>query len=140
MSLTFQNEFLENFNLTYGDFEFSKQNKNNHYEKFMQDFYPKGEKKMTLPNGKTYGECEDCLRMNFLRAEDACMCGYNCTIKWICINHCITVCPQGHQTKYYNNLTGFVEKANCEVCAVQIEPHFVWWGLSPDEYRKRYNE
>lgn len=109
------------------------------HEKFMTEYYVKKIKTMNLSNDTKYGECEDCFCITLLRGEDACMCGYNCTTKWICRDFCLAVCTNGHKTKYVNPI-GFIETVNCEVCNVEFQPMFIWWGLSPDAYINKYGD
>jgi len=87
-----------------------------------------------------YGQCDDCNTITLLMQSEACMCGYNCTEKYICLYDCQVKCSQGHLNYYSPNADGYVYPFQCDQCTDIIKPRFEWWGLSPNEYRKKYNE
>jgi hypothetical protein len=87
-----------------------------------------------------YGECEDCKSIGLLMDTDACMCGYNCTEKYICLDDCQVKCSNGHLNYYNVNCDGWVYAFKCCECDEIIQPKFVWWGLSPAGYREKYRE
>lgn len=85
-----------------------------------------------------YGECSDCKSIGLLMISDACMCGYSCTEKYICLRDCEIVCSKGHINFYNPNCDGWVAPFECFECNEKIFPPFEWWGLSPHEYTKKY--
>lgn len=87
-----------------------------------------------------YGFCEDCKSLSKLRWKDACADGYNdgnnCCMKLVCNDECMAYCSSGHINHYYNY--GDSITFECEICKETINPHCTWWGLSIEEYKRRY--
>lgn len=85
-----------------------------------------------------YGQCNDCKNIGLLMKTDACMCGDECTEKFICFCDCEVHCSQGHLNFYNAHCDGWVEPFKCYECNEMINPPFEWWGLSPKEHIKKY--
>lgn len=83
--------------------------------------------------------CEDCGRNNRLYKTYACGdCQYDiCCSKYVCIDHCLYKCPNGHENKV-NNTCGWIYEQTCTICEIKWKPNFLWWGISLPEWIRRY--
>jgi len=95
-------------------------------------------------SGYEYKYCHDCHKKckpgESLTITNACSdANGNCCHKYVCSSGlCGFHCPNGHinytyQYDYYTNLI------QCLQCKINYKPEFIWYGLSPIEYDRRFN-
>ena len=103
------------------------------------DAVPTDEKSTEIKNGE--GECDDCGRWTKLICVPGCADyeydGSLCCKKYICADHCIYKCQNGHENTS-SDCNGWVYELSCLVCTTKWTPKFTWWGIDPNEWKRRY--
>jgi hypothetical protein len=101
-----------------------------------------------LKSGKI-AKCNDCNRfrkVEDLEETDACAdgcCGFgNCCFKTVCRDECVfkVYCNNCDKTfkKEFSGCCRDKVEAKCDYCQDTIEKDLLWWGMSCQEYCKKY--